>query len=101
LKFYLKSWGLEGSEDLSVQFTEIETRPCEQGDLAQEKGSDKDTGFFPMKKDAQDFIDGLGTSSLLCAKNLSDLALEGNYDTSSARNVMVAFEKCHETKSEV
>ena len=72
----------------------METRPCEREDF--NLGNDDDSSgsslFYPTirsKAEVSKFW-----SEFQCISNVTEVKVNGNYDTSIANQLMIAFEKC-------
>ena len=90
VKFIRKQWG-----DKPFGFEEIATVPCSDTDFfgASGEGDLEDAAFLPIKKEMKQTYKTYG-SKLLCPKDLDDIQIKGNYDTSEGSNLMIVFEKC-------
>ena len=91
VKFIRKQWG----GDKPLEFEEIPTVPCRDTDYFGPSGEGdlEDAPFLPVKHEMKVFHKTYGPK-LLCPKDLNDIEIKGNYDTSVASNLMIVFEKC-------
>ena len=80
-------------------FDEIKTRFCELDDFDQDGNNDKSKFYQTADYSVAD-IDTYGVG-LKCPVNASDLSIQGKYDASAAKNLMVIVQKCNPETSEV
>ena len=94
IKFYLKHWDVEKPEN-SVYFEELENRICTEQDFNDVDDSNSDvSNFYPLNKVSKPDLDSYGAGKMRCIKNLDDLKMWGNFDSNTASNLMIVFEKC-------
>ena len=104
LKFYIKWWGHDYE---NINFTEVETRPCEWEDfdhsLKDERysyidsfhnvvESDKDPLFYPTRQNWGELANMW--RDFYCISKPEELFINGNYDTFEGATLMVVFENC-------
>ena len=95
LKFYKKNWVENGD----ILFTELKTRPCKRSDFILNAAGDNKSQslFYPTNRSAPEI--SKFWSEFKCIADVSDLKVNGNFDTSVANQLMIVFEKCDKKRS--
>ena len=84
LKFYMKTWdALDVNTDGSAVFTPVKTKDCSQSDFNNVEGTNNESNFLPLHPISGADLNIYG-KDMKCIDE--DLALYGNYDTSSTAN---------------
>ena len=78
IKFYLKKYDLN-SQDLSIVFDKIETRPCQIKDFNDVEDSKSDTSSFFKTELANEKELEIYGPRMLCPKDETDLQILGSY----------------------
>ena len=76
-------------------FRELETRDCRDDEFNSTDFEENYT-FYPPTRSAESDIKIYGPK-MKCLENTDDVKLWGNYDSTTARNIMVVFERCNAT----
>ena len=99
IKFYQKSFNSTDPTMDGVKFKEIKTRFCELDDFDQD-GKNEKSKFYQTADHSVSDIDTYGIG-LKCPVNPSELSVQGKYDASAARNLMIIVQKCDPKTSNV
>ena len=90
----MKQWDVD-QPDFSLRFIELENKVCQPEDFNFGNTTDEAnvSPFYPVKETSESDLKSFGPRKMRCIKNLSELKVCGNYDTSKASNLMIVFEK--------
>ena len=78
-----------------ITFKELKTRPCTLEDFDVEEGEDKSSyGFYPLHEKTNSAI--VSSTIMKCIDE--PFEIKGEFNTNTAANLMIVFDKCDPTK---